>query len=117
LSIDVDLSGLDLGALEARVNAAMPEAVHAGGEVILAGAVAKVPVESGHLVGTGKVDDSRGGDNTVAVTFDGPYARYIHEHLDFKHPHGGQAKYLELAMIEHKDEALGEVADRIKQAM
>lgn len=80
-------------------------------DVVLADALARMPKESGHLAGTGRVEQSRGGTNTVGVTFDGPYARWTHEHLFFRHPQGGEAKFLELAMVEHGAEAL-DVAGR-----
>lgn len=35
------------------------------------------------------------GEITAAVDVDQVYARYQHEGLDFEHPRGGQAKYLE----------------------
>ena len=38
-------------------------------------------------VGSGKV--------TASVVVDQVYAHYQHEHLEFRHPRGGQAKYLE----------------------
>lgn len=87
------------------------DALAKGADIILADAVARMPKESGHLAGTGRVEQARGGQNTVGVTFDGPYARWLHEHLFFKHPQGGEAKFLELAMVEHGAEAL-DVAGR-----
>jgi hypothetical protein len=36
-----------------------------------------------------------GGRITASVTVDQVYAHYQHEHLDFRHPRGGTAKYLE----------------------
>ena len=70
-----------------------------GAEAVLEEAVALVPKESGALAASGRIHKNRGGVNTVVITFDGPYARWIHEHLQFKHPRGGQAKYLEAAML------------------
>lgn len=70
-----------------------------GAKVVLDEARDLVPKESGDLAVSGRVKRNRGGVNTVAVTFDGPYARWIHEHLWFRHPRGGQAKYLEAAML------------------
>ena len=79
-----------------------------GAKVTLADAKDRVPKESGHLASTGHIDRDAGGRNTVAIKFRGPYARYIHEHLFFKHPHGGTAKYLELALLEKGHEAITE---------
>jgi hypothetical protein len=111
----MDFSGsFDFSALQSRLDAAMPAALDDGGEVIKTDAADKAPKESTRLVGTAKVDHSRGGRDTVGVTFDGPYARYQHEHLGFKHPHGGQAKFLEAAMLEKEDDAKRAMADRIR---
>lgn len=66
-----------------------------GAEYILEAAVAAVPKESGDLAASGRIEKDRGGRNTVGITFDGPYARWIHEHLGFRHPRGGTAKFLE----------------------
>lgn len=81
-----------------------------GAEAVLADALQKVPKESGDLAGSGRIDRERGGDNAVGITFDGPYARWIHEHLYFKHPRGGQAKFLEAAQLEKGAEAMNRAA-------
>ena len=98
-----------LARIRAEVEANLPDAIANGAQVILADAQERVPHESGHLAGTGAVKQDRGGTNTVGITFDGPYARWIHEHLFFKHPRGGQAKYLETAMLVKGDEAVNEI--------
>lgn len=84
----------------------LSEDVADGAEYILEGALARVPKESGDLAKSGRVDKERGGLNTVAVTFDGPYARWIHEHLFFKHPRGGEAKFLERSLRLHSKGAM-----------
>lgn len=83
-----------------------------GAKVILAEAKDLVPKESGHLAATGLIKRDRGGVNTVAITFAGPYARWIHEHLAFKHPHGGQAKFLEAAMLLKGQEAINQAGEK-----
>lgn len=70
-----------------------------GAEVIITDAEVRVPKRSGYLAGTAQVQEWRGGKNTAAMTFGGPYARWVHEHLWFKHPFGGEAKFLETAML------------------
>lgn len=79
-----------------------------GAKVVLTEAQERVPKESGHLASTGRIKRDRGGVNTVAITFGGPYARWIHEHLFFKHPHGGEAKFLEVALLWKGEEAIKE---------
>ena len=61
------------------------------------------PVEDGDLRKSGKV---RVDDLEVRVVFDAPHAWLQHERLDYQHPHGGQAKYLEAAV-----DQVGVVAD------
>ena len=95
----VDTMTEGLLRLRADVEKSLPDAVASGANVVLRDADERVPKLSGHLAGTGKISESRGGENTVAITYNGPYARWIHEHLWFKHPRGGEPKYLETAMI------------------
>jgi hypothetical protein len=38
---------------------------------------------------------------TASVTVDQVYARRIHEHLEYHHPRGGSAKYLERPLMDH----------------
>lgn len=83
-----------------------------GAKVILADSKERVPKEEGHLAATGEIKRDRGGVNTVAITYGTPYARYIHEHLFFKHPHGGTAKFLELALLEKGSEAINEAGEK-----
>jgi hypothetical protein len=54
-------------------------------------------------VGSGNLEGS--------VEYDQPYAKYQHEGLNFKHPQGGQSKYLESAMQERFTQYLERVAD------
>ncbi len=62
------------------------------------------------LKATALINTSWGGENTVAMEFTSEYAHWIHEHIWFKHPHGGQAKFLESAMTEKRDSAMNEIA-------
>lgn len=84
-----------------------------GAKVVLDEAKDLAPKESSHLASTGVIKRDRGGDNTVAITFSGPYARWIHEHLAFKHPRGGQAKYLEAAMLLKGPEAINKAGEHL----
>ena len=79
-----------------------------GAEVVIRDAEERTPKRSGYLVGTAMVQEWRGGKNTAAMTFGGPYARWVHEHVGFKHPFGGQSKFLESAMLFKGKEAVNE---------
>lgn len=114
----------DFEGLMARTQAGIDRGLPAGMRVIFDASQRMVPYapkEPGdtnpHLRSTGRIRTDRGGDNTVAITYDGPYARYIHEHLGFAHPHGGQAKYLEVPLLTKGGEALNVVAKVIQEAL
>lgn len=96
-----------LSSMRAKSKGLSQDLAH-GAKVVLDDARDRVPKESGHLASTGRIKRNRGGVNTVAITFSGPYARWIHEHLFFKHPRGGQAKYLEDALLLKGGDAINE---------
>jgi hypothetical protein len=104
-------AGLEQFAVEVHQDTG--PALAEGADVVLADARERVPKESDRLAASGKVDEHRGGQNTVAVKFDGPYARWIHEHLWFKHPRGGEAKFLETALLTKGGEALRVAGERL----
>jgi HK97 gp10 family phage protein len=104
---------LDLIGVGQRTQAVLPEAMGKAMELIRAEAVARTPVESGHLAESATVTVE--GD-TGTVKYPGPYARYQHEGLDFRHE-TGQAKFLEVAMNVNKDAALGMIANDIGKAI
>lgn len=109
-SITVDTSGF---SFERLMDLDLTEAAVVGAEVIMVQAVANCPKESGNLAATAFINPNRGGADTVGFGFDSVYASYIHEHLHFKHPHGGQAKYQEAAIVEKKDAALEAAGEHI----
>lgn len=100
---------LNVDGLLADLEANQPEALAAAMEVVRANAVANTPVETGRLAGSAAVTVD--GDDAT-ITYDGPYARYQHERLDLRHE-TGRAKYLELAVIEEKDNAVKVLAQRL----
>lgn len=70
----------------------------------------KAPVDTGDLRGSGSMWIEDEGDAVEGeVRFNAKYAARQHEHLEYVHPKGGEAKYLEKAMIEKLDQ----VRDRI----
>ncbi|GAB3081032.1 hypothetical protein GCM10027053_51980 [Intrasporangium mesophilum] len=79
-----------------------------GAKIILADSDKRVPKEHGRLVASGVVKRDRSGNNAVGIVYGGPYARWVHEHVHFKHPRGGQAKFLETALLEKGREAINE---------
>ena len=115
---------IDLTAIAAKVRDHVEDALAAGGQVILDRSQELVPLEGrpdthgGTLAESGRVNRT-GSDYlpVVSVTYDGPYAIYQHEGMEFHHPTGGSAKFLERAMVEQTTEATDAIGDEIRKAL
>lgn len=64
----------------------------------------KVPVDTGFLKSSGKINQIKDG---FEIVYNADYAIYVHEDIDAKHPNGGQAKYLEEAYYEVMSQVIG----------
>lgn len=53
------------------------------------------------------------GEIVASVTVDQPYAKRQHEELEWKHPRGGQAKYLEGPLFANYAELMQEIANSL----
>lgn len=73
------------------------DGLEAAAEHLLAAACDVVPYDKGKLAETGEADVDKG-RLRASVYFRGPYAVVQHENLDWKHPGGRTAKYLETPM-------------------
>ncbi len=116
------------------------KALMTGGEAILTEAINEAPVETGTLRRSGTVtkgglpdteqvyDDAQAGtrqeqgqelgkEQAVYVSFNTPYARRQHEELDWEHPRGGKAKYLEDPFRRNKSKVLKHAERQIKKAL
>lgn len=51
------------------------------------------------------------------VSYNAKYAAAQHEHTEYDHPRGGQAKYLESVLVQHKQRILRLIADGIAEKM
>ena len=85
------------------------------GEHVLKLARDRVPIEEGTLERSGMV--SSDGQGTVAVSFDTPYAVRQHEDLSLRHDGGRQAKYLESAVGESRQEIAALVAAAVREVL
>jgi hypothetical protein len=85
--------------------------VYDGADVVLQRSRELAPKESSNLVRSSRVLRDRGGKNAVGIVYTSVYARYQHEHLHFKHPSGGQAKFLEIALLEKGPEAVNKAGE------
>lgn len=87
-----------------RIAKAAPGALARGlyqmGVEVQAEAVRRAPVETGILRTSGYVapPEQEDGEPSVEVGFGTVYAAVQHEGVDFEHPRGGEAKYLENAV-------------------
>lgn len=120
MSIEVR-GGFHLQRLVDAVREAKPEAERAGAEVILEAAKEGVgegpprgPNEYQRLKERSSVSSVESG---AEVRFPGPYAAYLEERLDLHHPGGGHAKFLEIALVQKKDEALAKAADVLREKL
>ncbi len=58
-----------------------------------------------------------GTENAVYISFNTPYARRQHEEIDYEHPRGGKAKYLEDPFNRNKDKVIKYVNKKIRKAL
>ena len=104
---------LDLDGIAIMVRTHIQDGLEQGAQIILEESDVLVPKEIGDLAASGSVKKDRGGLNTVGITYSSVYARYQEEHLFFKHPTGGQAKFLETAMLTKGEAAINKAGEYI----
>lgn len=74
-------------------------------------AAEKAPVDTGTLRGSMETSVAIGEDEVIGeVRFTEQYAAYQHEHVELRHPQGGEAKYLEKAAREKYDAIAAKVS-------
>lgn len=79
-------------------------------------AVERAPVETGAL--RGSMENSvevKDGEVIGEIRFTEKYAAAQHEHVEYRHPQGGEAKYLERAALEKADEVRAKMAEQLSQ--
>jgi hypothetical protein len=76
------------------------------------------PIDTGDLRGSGFVEfvETTNGIGAI-IGFSTPYAVRQHEELDYHHPQGGQAKYLEQPFKENTQRYVKHLADSVKKAV
>jgi len=118
------------------------KALRTGAEAILTEAIDETPIDTGTLRRSGTVtvgalpDGARvyesaaagtemkdaypgkeGKEKAVYISFNTSYARGQHEELDYRHPRGGKAKYLEDPFRRNEKKVLKYVDKQIKKAL
>jgi hypothetical protein len=118
------------------------KALRTGAEAILTEAIDEAPIDTGTLRRSGTTTvgglpdmmqvyeaakdgnemknafpDPVGQEKAVYISFNTPYARRQHEELDYNHPLGGKAKYLETPFNANKKKVLKYADKQIKKAL
>jgi hypothetical protein len=105
-----------------QLSAARRRGLKAGGEAILALSDAIAPIEDVprhgvHMIETGFVRPETDGDtDAAAIGYGAFWSIWQHERLDYHHTHGA-AKFLEIALLEGQETALGIVAAAVSEAL
>ena len=73
-----------------------------------------VPVLDGHLKGSGKAEPKEDG-YVWEVSYGTEYAHYQHEGLDFRHPQGGQAKFLQQPFEENVERYINNIRNSVRR--
>jgi len=77
-------------------------------------ATRRAPVKKGDLRRSSFAESS---DSEGVVGFTQPYATIQHEHLEFNHPKGGEAKYLHKPLQENEDRYRDMIKDALVKAL
>lgn len=103
-----------------RMQAGAARGLNDWGEHVLDEAVRIVPIEEGTLQNSGTVAQSADG-KTVGVGFGSgaaaPYAAAQHEHLEYHHDDGRQAKFLERPLQASGPAGMRIVSDAVKDGL
>lgn len=79
-------------------------------------AAEKAPVDTSALRGSMTTDTVVYEDEAISeVRFNEKYAAVQHERVDFKHPKGGEAKYLEKAALEKREQVREKVGESLNE--
>jgi hypothetical protein len=98
--VGLDRVLLSLGALSAKLPGAVADPLYRDMVVVMAESQKIVPYDEGDLHDSGETDrpEIDGGKVEVTLHYGGgsvDYALVQHERLDYRHPNGGQAKFLD----------------------
>ena len=78
----------------------------------------RAPLDTGDLRGSGFTEFKESSTEYVArVGFTEPYALVQHEDLTFKHPQGGEAKYLENPLKENTGKYIAHIQNKARKVV
>lgn len=89
-------------------------AMQAGADELLEASNRLVPVDDGELLASGTAQAE---GKEAAVAYTAPHAMKQHERLDFNHPSGGQAKFLETAALANASSIEQAIADAMRNRL
>lgn len=104
----------ELNRRAANVRNYTPRAMRDIGQDLLRRSVESAPVDTGDLRGSGFTEVT---GTTTTVGFTAKYALRQHEELDYNHPEGGEAKYLENPLKENVDRYVNWLRDSTRRAV
>lgn len=118
-NLDFKIEGIDKAVKEfekraSKIKSSTPKAMRDIGQDLLGKSVERAPVDQGDLRGSGFSEV----DGTVTtIGFTEPYALRQHEELQYTHPQGGEAKYLERPLNENINRYVKFLEDSTKKAV
>ncbi|MGW7416132.1 hypothetical protein [Streptomyces sp. NPDC054863] len=103
-------------AATAAIRQAAARGLLLAGEHVLGASRQRVPINEGTLERSGavSVDEQQ---MTVAVSYDTPYARRVHEDMTARHAPGRSAKYLESVLPESATTVQAIIAAQVRRAL
>jgi len=122
--MNIKVDGIDelnalLKAMPSEVNVAIQKELKTAMLDLQGKAQELAPVDTGALRGSALSDAEINGLNHVGgyVSFNEPYATRQHEELEYMHPKGGEAKYLEKPLNENIQKYIARIGDKIRKAV
>lgn len=103
---------MKMNPIRDTISNAASEGLKVGARVVLKEARERAPVDDGGLRKSGRMILD---DLDATVRFTAPHAWLQHEKLEYQHPNGGQAKYLESAAIE--TDLAKPIADKVRAVL
>jgi hypothetical protein len=114
--VGADALRKELKKLSKRYPKALAAGLYQEGLALHANAVKRAPVQYGFLRASGYTSPPTGeGSPVVEVGFGANYALAQHEGVGFKHPKGGEAKYLQNAILERSSGFLERLVKRTQE--
>lgn len=107
----------ELEEAKRKIRNAAEAATREATEDLLARSVPLAPILEGVLRGSGHIEEGEISFDKIEllVVFATPYAAKQHEELDYEHPRGGQAKYLEQPLTQMAPRYAAFIAERIRR--